>query len=144
MNAIQKYKKCLSTVSITLFFTVCGRNHYKSMVAMVGSLVYGIGATLCGYVSDTYGRKMTILISVFFSITFHVASTFANSYALYLTFYLLAGENEETTLAAICIQSGRANSPLRAKVTNSTKFMIKNPVYFLLVPLSGILPLASP
>ncbi len=78
---------------VSEFDLVCDRNHYKSLVASVGSVIYGFGALLCGYISDNYGRKMTILVCTALNIAFHLASTFATSYASYLALYLIAGKD---------------------------------------------------
>ncbi len=42
---------------ITDFGLVCDRRYMKSAVGMLMVVIYGFGATLTGYISDTYGRK---------------------------------------------------------------------------------------
>ena len=96
---------------------------------MVGSLIYGLGALLCGYISDNYGRKATILVCTALNIAFHLVSTFANSYPLYLALYLLAGsiegikrekrtitnvENTRQAFSSMASTSGPLCSPLNS------------------------------
>ena len=71
--------------------SVCGRTHLRSIAASAGSFVYGFGATISGYTSDNYGRKATIMVALILNISFHLASSFATSYPLYLALYWLAG-----------------------------------------------------
>ena len=46
---------------------------------------------ICGYTSDKYGRKATIMVALILVISLNLASSFATSYPLYLTLYWLAG-----------------------------------------------------
>ena len=75
--------------------SVCGRTHLRSIVASAGSFVYGFGATISGYTSDNYGRKATIMVSLILNISFHLASSFATSYPVYLALYWLAGDSTQ-------------------------------------------------
>ena len=64
----------------------------KSAVGMIGVLTFGIGASLMGYCSDTYGRKLTILISIVGCVSFNLLSAFSTSYLMYIVCYLTAGQ----------------------------------------------------
>ena len=80
--------------------SVCGRTHLGSIAASAGSFVYGFGATISGYASDNYGRKATIMVALILNISFHLASTFATSYPLYLALYWLAGNSHQEKCCA--------------------------------------------
>ena len=63
----------------------------KSAIGMVGVVIFGVGSTVWGLVADTFGRKIVILVSLFFGATFNLVGSFSTSYLMYFALYVLAG-----------------------------------------------------
>ena len=68
----------------------------KSAIGSIGVGVFGVGAVMTGWLSDSYGRKKVIVLSVFLNASLNLASSFSTSYWMYAAFYICAGQESKS------------------------------------------------
>ncbi|XP_068183443.1 solute carrier family 22 member 7-like isoform X2 [Antennarius striatus] len=70
---------------------VCDRKILTKTSSTIFFLGVMVGAVALGYLSDKYGRKLTLLASFIMTILFGISSGFANSYSLFVVLRFLTG-----------------------------------------------------
>ena len=69
---------------------VCDKNHWKSLLGMLNAVAVGVGASIIGFMSDKFGRKIVCLICLICNILFFVCATFTSTYSAFCVFFVIS------------------------------------------------------
>ena len=83
-------RKCCKFVTKSILKTISSL-HLKSAIGSASVVVFGVGAYICGLVSDSFGRKVIIMASLLLGATFNILASFSTSYAMYFALYQIGG-----------------------------------------------------